>query len=54
MELIDTNFKSYTYTAVCLMQQYEAISFVKKKKKKNTGISENVFFTLKDEYEYDE
>lgn len=34
------------------MQPYEAISLVKKKK--STGISDNVFFSLKDEYEYDE
>jgi len=51
MELIDTDFKSYTYTAICLMQPYEAISLVKKK---STGISDNVFFPLKDEYEHDE
>ena len=52
MELIDTNFKSYMYTAICLMQLYEAISLVKREK--STGISDNVLFSLKDEYEYDE
>ena len=48
MELINTSLKSYT--AIFLMQPYEAISLVKREK--STGISDNVFFPpLKDAYD---
>lgn len=47
MELIKTSFKSYT--AVFLMQPYEALSLVKIEK--STGISDSVIFSLKDEYD---
>lgn len=44
MELINTSFKSYT--AIFLMQPYGAFSLVKRE---STGISDSVFFSLKDE-----